>query len=80
MLNNIEIKKDLIYVENQAYVKIDSQDTLIRQAIKRNVQNAYAFKKRFGHLVSEQTVKKYDGSYWARMPELDKESQQLLVR
>ena len=79
-MNNMVIEKDLIYLGNDAYVKIDSQDTLIRQVIKRNIQNAYSFKKRFGHLVNEQTAKKYDGSYWARMPELDKESEQLLVR
>ncbi len=77
-MNNMVIKKDLIYVGNQAYVKIDSQDSLIRRAIKRNVQNAYSFKTRFGRLANAQTVKEFDRTYWARMPELDMENTELV--
>lgn len=78
-MDNLVIKDDVIFDGNRAYVNINSNDSLIRRVIRRNVLNAYSFKTRFGRRVDEKTAKNYDQTYWARMPEFDKKIEELDV-
>ena len=64
--------KDVVYIGNEAYAKVNSGDRLLKQMIEKYEYPSYSF----GIIcpkADEKTKKANKNTYWQRVPDLDKE-------
>ena len=64
--------KDVLYIGNEAYAKIDTTNSLIKKMIEKYEFHSYAF----GIIcpkADKQTKEANKNTYWQRVPDLDKD-------